>query len=46
MSEDDIVKKAVDEKGKIEKKFWSNIDTFTKDNENNTYDESEECRNS
>lgn len=44
MSEDDIVKKAVDEKGKIEKKFWSNIDTFTKDNENNTYDESEECR--
>lgn len=44
MSEDDIVKKAVDEKGKIEKKFWSNIDNFTKDNEKNTYDESEECR--
>ena len=31
-------------KGRLKKKFWSNIDTFTKDNEKNTYDDSEECR--
>lgn len=42
INEDDIVKKAIDEKSRIEKKFWTRID-YVQD-EGESYDDSVECQ--
>ena len=44
IKEDDIVKKAIDEKGKIEKKFWTHIDNIQEENNNEFFDDSLECQ--
>ena len=41
---DEIVKKAVDEKSRIEKKFWTHIDDHQEDDGNGSFDDSEECQ--
>ena len=41
---DEIVKKAVDEKSRIEKKFWTHIDDQQKEESSDFYDDSEECQ--
>lgn len=41
---DEIVKKAVDEKSRIEKKFWTHIDDRHEDDGNESFDDSEECQ--
>ena len=40
---DEIVKKAVDEKSRIEKKFWTHIDDYQGNDGNESFDDSEEC---
>lgn len=44
VSEEDIVKAAIDTKGKFEKRFWNKINTSSIDTNNVPYDESEECQ--
>lgn len=44
IQEDEIVKKAIDEKSKIEKKFWTNIDNVQKDEAGKSFDDSIECQ--
>lgn len=44
VSEADIVRRAVEEKSRIEKKFWSYIDSDPNDEDDNRYDNSEECQ--
>ena len=44
IQEDEIVKKAIDEKSKIEKKFWTNIDNVQKDEGGKSFDDSLECQ--
>ena len=41
---DEIVKKAVDEKSRIEKKFWTHIDDRQEDDGNESFDDSEDCQ--
>lgn len=43
INEDDIVKKAIDEKSRIEKKFWTHID-IAQGEDGETYDDSIECQ--
>lgn len=43
VDEAEIIKSAIDEKSKIEKKFWNNIDKEPKNGESN-YSDSEECQ--
>jgi len=42
INEDDMVKKAIDEKSRIEKKFWTHIDYVQEESE--SYDDSVECQ--
>ena len=44
VSEEDIVKAAIDTKGKFEKRFWNKINTSSIDTNDVPYDESEECQ--
>lgn len=44
VSEEDIVKAAIDTKGKYEKRFWNKINTSGTDTNDVPYDESEECQ--
>lgn len=44
VSEADIVRRAVEEKSRIEKRFWSYIDSESNDEDDNRYDNSEECQ--
>lgn len=44
MTGDEIVKKAVDEKSRIEKKFWTHIDDQQKEESSDYFDDSEECQ--
>ena len=41
---DEIVKKAIDEKSRIEKIFWTHIDNHQEDDGNESFDDSEECQ--
>lgn len=41
--EDEIIKRAIDEKSRIEKKFWTNIDNIQVDDGNDSFDDSLEC---
>ena len=41
---DEIVKKAVDEKSRIEKKFWTHIDDYQGNDGNESFDDTEECQ--
>lgn len=43
INEDDIVKKAIEEKSRIEKKFWTHID-ITHEADGCGYDDSDECQ--
>lgn len=42
--ESDIVRRAVEEKSRIEKKFWTSIDTDPIDDDDSRYADSEECQ--
>ena len=44
VSESDIVRRAVEEKSRIEKKFWTYIDTDPIDDDDSRYADSEECQ--
>ena len=44
VKEDDLVKTAIDEKSRIEKKFWTHIDNDDNFQNEDTFDESEECQ--
>lgn len=44
VSESDIVRRAVEEKSRIEKKFWTYIDNDSNDEDGSHYDDSEECQ--
>lgn len=44
VSEADIVRRAVEEKSRIEKRFWTYIDNDLSDENENRYDNSEECQ--
>ena len=44
VKEDDLVKTAIDEKSRIEKKFWTHIDNDDNFQNEETFDESEECQ--
>lgn len=44
VSEEDIVKAAIDTKGKYEKRFWNKVNTSNIDTDDVPYDESEECQ--
>lgn len=44
VTEEDIVKAAIDTKGKYEKRFWNKINTSGIDTDDVPYDESEECQ--
>ena len=41
--EDEIIKRAIEEKSRIEKKFWTNIDNIQVDEGNDSFDDSMEC---
>lgn len=43
VNEDEMIKNAVEAKGKIETKFWTHIDTNVNDEGEIPYDETEEC---
>ena len=44
INEEDIIKKAIDEKSRIEKKFWTNIDNAQKDEAGKSFEDSIECQ--
>lgn len=44
VTEEDIVKAAIDTKGKYEKRFWNKVNTSNIDTDDVPYDESEECQ--
>ena len=44
VNEDEMVKTAVEAKGKIERRFWTRIDNNVNDDDETPYDETEECQ--
>lgn len=44
VNEEDLVKDAVESKGKIERKFWTRIESLPSSEDEIPYDETEECR--
>ncbi|MBR3981226.1 MAG: ATP-binding protein [Bacteroidales bacterium] len=44
IKEDEIVKRAIDEKSRIEKKFWISVDNIQVDEDTESFDDSEDCQ--